>query len=79
MFELGLSVNIFGLNGEIPVAINPDVMFDGVTGWKKPSFMISGRSSFPWVTFKPGTDPVSQWSINECLSETSKDCKLCES
>jgi hypothetical protein len=32
MFELGLSVNIFGLNGEIPVAINPGVTFDDVTG-----------------------------------------------
>jgi hypothetical protein len=37
------SVSASGLNGEIPVAMTLDVMFD-VTEWRKVLFMISGRT-----------------------------------
>jgi hypothetical protein len=38
------SVNMSVLNGEIPVAMNPEVMFDDVTEWRKACFIICGRS-----------------------------------
>jgi hypothetical protein len=55
------SVNTRGLNGEIPVALRPYVISNGVIELNKACLVLSGRSNLlrflPWMTFEPRTDP----------------------
>jgi hypothetical protein len=37
------SINLSGLNGEIPVTMNPDLMFGGDNEWRKACHMILGK------------------------------------